>query len=85
MDPVNAVLDPATTAQEERSLVAFQNLTLASPPIYPTQSSNSEMVGPAVKEPKSVQVSWVSDRSSLWQKLREASSRLDQLETDSTT
>ena len=29
-----------------------------------------------------MQVSWISDRPSLWQKLREASSRLDKLETD---
>ena len=68
--------------QEERSLVAFQNLTLASPPIYPTQSSDSEMVGPAVKELTSMQASWVSDRPSSWQKLREVSSRVDKLETD---
>ena len=29
-----------------------------------------------------MQVSWVSDRPSLWQKLREVSSRVDKLETD---
>ena len=85
MDPANAVLDPATTAQEERSLLAFQNLTLASPPMYPTQSSDSEMVGSAVKEPTSVQVSWVASLSngpSSRQMMPDMNSKLHKLRTD---
>ena len=85
MDPANAVLDPATSAQEERSLLAFQNLTLASPPIHPIQSSNSDMAGSAVKEPTSVQVSWVvplSDGPSSLQMMPDMNSKLDKLRTD---
>ena len=85
MDLANAILDPATTAQEEGSPVAFQNLTLASPPIYLTQSSDSEMVGSAVKEPMSVQVSWVASLSngpSLWQMMLEMNSKFDKFRTD---
>jgi hypothetical protein len=60
MDPVNTVLDPATTAQEERSLMTFQNLALGSRPICPVQSSDSEMVVSEVNQPTPVQVSWVA-------------------------
>ncbi|EDR10570.1 uncharacterized protein LACBIDRAFT_293600 [Laccaria bicolor S238N-H82] len=83
MDPANAVLDPATTiAQEELPLLAFQNLTLAPRPIRP----GYEMVGPAVKEPTSVQVSRLASLSarlsSLEQATLEHNSRLDKLRTD---
>ena len=79
MDPANAVLDPATTtAQEELPRMAFQNLTLASPPIHP---SHCEMVGSAVKEPTLVQVSWVPSLSDELSTL-DNNTRLDKLRTD---
>ena len=74
-------MDSATSAQEERSLVAFQNLTLASPPIYPTQSSDFEMVGSEVKEPTSVQVPLAPSLSDELSTLDNNSS-LDKLRTD---
>jgi hypothetical protein len=68
--------------------VALQNLTLALHPIFPTQSSDSKMIGSAVKVPTLVRMSWVvsppNGPSSLWQMMLEISSSGRRLPSDTT-